>query len=213
MFTNGREIGENGFGKPCRICKVQALSNFVPLIKAIEPANYGSNGDVITIKGRIFTDAYLQDRCALSEDEECSQTGSVEEGENYMRSQPKFVDALGRDVGICELDGEPSIALTGFNDGFIRCRIKTSYVGNVNVTFATTFNGESTTRLDLFTPVGKDVQIFNFQLTPRVDAISKRSGGLVGGNMITIAGGPFNEEITSVQGYRFGSAPIRSNRK
>ncbi|CAG5096144.1 Oidioi.mRNA.OKI2018_I69.XSR.g14489.t2.cds [Oikopleura dioica] len=201
VFTNGREIGENGFGKPCRICKVQALSNFVPLIKEIEPANYGSNGDIITIKGRIFTDAYLQDRCALDEDEECSQTGSVEEGENYLRSQPRFVDALGRNVGICELDdieGSPSISLTSFNDGFIRCKIKTSYVGNVNVTFSTTFNGESTSKTDLYTAVGNDVQIFNFQLTPRVDNISKRSGGLIGGNMITIAGGPFSEEMTSV---------------
>ena len=99
VFANGKEVGANGYGKTCKICRIRAYSNFNSLIKQIEPSNIGKNGDVIEIKGRIFTDAYEEDRCAFDDDdEECNQEFNVEEGSNYLLGQPKFVDRLGKDL-------------------------------------------------------------------------------------------------------------------
>ena len=37
------------------------------------------------------------------DDEECTQSAKVEEGENYLLGQPKFVDINGRLGGTCEI--------------------------------------------------------------------------------------------------------------
>ena len=52
VFANGREVGANGYGKTCKICRVRAYSNNNPIIKSIYPSNVAKHGDVIEIKGR-----------------------------------------------------------------------------------------------------------------------------------------------------------------
>ena len=90
VFANGQEVGANGYGKTCKTCKIRAYSNFDPIIKAIYPSNVAKSGDVIELTGRIFTDAYEEDRCILGDDDEdCEQSARVEEGNNYMLGQPK----------------------------------------------------------------------------------------------------------------------------
>ena len=154
----------------------------------------------------MFTDAYEGDRCALAEgaEDECEQQSSkAEQGENYLQGQPRFTDSQGRLVGTCELnkqlvDGEANVKLTHFDNGYIRCKVDSNYVGNVNVTFATTFNGQSSSQKSLYAIGGQDFELFNFQLIPGVDNIDKHVGSTADGNILTISGGPFLEEETKV---------------
>ena len=154
----------------------------------------------------MFTDAYEGDRCALAEgaEDECEQQSSkAEQGENYLQGQPRFTDSQGRLVGTCELnkqlvDGEANVKLTHFDNGYIRCKVDSNYVGNVNVTFATTFNGQSSSQKSLYAIGGQDFELFNFQLIPGVDNIDKHVGSTAGGNILTVSGGPFLEEETKV---------------
>ena len=207
IYINAKEVGAHGYGKNCKTCRIRAFSNFNPQIKSILPFNNARNGDVIVINARLFTDAYEQDRCAMDDgedDEECAQSSKVEEGENYLVGQPKFTDAAGRMVGTCEVAdqivaGEPNIRLTNFNDGYIKCKVSSNFVGNVNITFATSFNGISTSKPSLFSIVGESFDLTNFQLTPRIDSIDSSSGSIAGGNEIVLNGGPFLEDETRVE--------------
>lgn len=100
------------------------------------------------------------------------------------------------------VDGEPNVKLTHFDNGYIRCRVDSNYVGNVNVTFATSFNGQSATQKNLYSIGGDDFELFNFQLIPAVDSIDKHSGSTAGGNILTLAGGPFiaGETVVDIGG-------------
>ena len=203
VFANGREIGENGYGKTCKTCRIRAYSNYNPVIKSISPSNVAKNGDIIQISGRIFTDAYEEDRCVLGDDfEECDQSDRVEEGSNYLLGQPKFMDRLGRVVGTCEMTENlgpgPNVKLTNYNDGFIRCRIQSNFIGNVNVTFSTRFNGESSSFDSLYSVVGEENDLVNFQIIPIVDDVVNGGGSIMGGNTVIVRGGPFLDDETRV---------------
>ena len=92
----------------------------------------------------------------------------------------------------------PNIKLTQYNDGFIRCRINSNFIGNVNVTFATRFNGESESDHSLYSIVGEENDLTNFQLIPKVNYAQNTGGSIMGGNTVTVMGGPFIEGETTV---------------
>ena len=71
----------------------------------------------------------------------------------------------------------PNIKLTNYNEGYIRCKIVSNYIGNVNVTFSTRFNGESHSDSSLYSIVGENNDLVNFQLIPvKVSAVRKKNG-------------------------------------
>ena len=81
-----------------------------------------------------------------------------------MTYQPRFTDSSGRLVGTCEIneqvvDGEPNVKLTHFDNGYIRCRIESNFVGNVNVTYGTAFNGDSATQKNLYSVGGENFEV------------------------------------------------------
>lgn len=109
---------------------------------------------------------------------------------------------IGRVVGTCDMDEKlgigPNIKLTQYNDGYIRCRINSNFIGNVNVTFATRFNGESESDRSLYSIVGTENDLTNFQLIPKVNYAQNTGGSVMGGNTVTVMGGPFIAGETTV---------------
>ena len=117
---------------------------------------------------------------------------------NHWEIRWVFILNLVSDWLTNENPSKPNVKLTNFDDGYITCKIASNYVGNVNVTFATSFNGISTSKPHLYSVVGADYDLTNFQLTPKISSIENNSGSIAGGNEVVLNGGPFLEDETKV---------------
>ena len=175
---------------------IEYRSDYTPEIREVLP-RYGRPGDLMTIKGKIYTKEYgnsnFGDEGSVENRREESITALM------LGTTPcELTDELGN-VYKMELDSEDS------DYGTLACKPAGSFIGAMNATlYVSGKYGKS--RIKNAYSVNSKGQLFVYHTLPEITSISPNTGGSKGGTQVTIKGNSFDAygDITQV---RIGSTP------
>ncbi|XP_075126263.1 fibrocystin-L-like [Leptodactylus fuscus] len=161
-------------------CLFPAYTYYTPSITSIGPIS-GTPGSLITIKGKIFTDAYGSDTYLTT---------------NRNNAQILRVFAGGK---TCDLLVPNSDTLYGMqmdnmysNTGSMICRNTGTYVGHLNISFIVDSNGRSLPDVTTYF-VSSLNKIAMYQTYAEITGIFPSTGSVKGGTIITISGRYFDK--------------------
>eukprot|EP00091_Calanus_sinicus_P002584 TRINITY_DN12661_c0_g1_i1.p1 TRINITY_DN12661_c0_g1~~TRINITY_DN12661_c0_g1_i1.p1 ORF type:complete len:350 (-),score=80.50 TRINITY_DN12661_c0_g1_i1:331-1380(-) len=161
---------------------IEYRTDYTPEIRQIVP-RYGKPGDLMTIRGRIFTKEYGNSNFGDS--------GSVE------ARREESITALMLGTSPCELTDElgnvynMQLDSTDSDYGTIACKPAGSFIGPVNATlYVSGKYGKS--KVNGAYSVNSKGQLFVYHTLPEITSISPNTGGSMGGTHVTIKGNSFD---------------------
>ena len=175
---------------------IEYREDHTPEIREVIP-QYGAPGDLVTIKGRMFTKEYGN----VNFGDEGSVEGRREEsilGMLFGMTPCELTDELGNMYNLT-LNGPDS------NDGSLTCKPQGTAIGPLTGTmYVSGKYGKSRVR-DAYS-INSKGQLFLYHTLPVVSSVSPNTGGSAGGTHVTLQGNSFNAYPNTTK-VTIGSSP------